>query len=178
MRKKESGFTLIELMIVVAIIGILAAIAVPAFIKYIRQAKTTEAPLNLKKIFDAAKVYFEAERTKRDGTPLGHVLPANAPMTPATKCCAQAGGKCKDAATTWGTATWSALKFEIRDPHYFQYAFVSNGKSGKDAAFTARAQADLDCDNDMSTYERAGAADANGQTIISNGSLWVNKPIE
>lgn len=42
-RKQRQGFTLIELMIVVAIIGVLAAVAVPAFGSYVRRSKASEA---------------------------------------------------------------------------------------------------------------------------------------
>ena len=56
----EKGFTLIELMIVVAIIGILAAIAIPNFLTYQCKARQTEAKTNLGAIF-TSEVAYRAE---------------------------------------------------------------------------------------------------------------------
>jgi type II secretory pathway pseudopilin PulG len=52
-------------MIVVAILGILAAIAVPALTKYMRRSKTSEARVQIAKLFDAASAYFNEEHVER-----------------------------------------------------------------------------------------------------------------
>ncbi|CUS36605.1 type IV pilin protein [Candidatus Nitrospira nitrificans] len=59
--RKQEGFTLIELMIVVAIIGILAAIAIPNFIQYQMRSRTSEAKTNLSAI-KTAEFAFQAEQ--------------------------------------------------------------------------------------------------------------------
>ena len=66
-RRKEGqkGFTLIELMIVIAIIGILAAIAIPQFVSYRQKGYNTEAKAELKSFYTACQAYF-AENAPSD----------------------------------------------------------------------------------------------------------------
>ena len=64
--RSKKGFTLIELMIVVAIIGILAAIAIPNFLRFQAKSKQSEAKTNLGGIFTAETAYF-AEKNGFNG---------------------------------------------------------------------------------------------------------------
>jgi prepilin-type N-terminal cleavage/methylation domain-containing protein len=67
MFKRSKGFTLVEIMIVVAIIGILIAIAVPGFVKARTQSRNRACQENLTKI-DGAKEQWALENNKAVGT--------------------------------------------------------------------------------------------------------------
>ncbi len=166
-RHTPGGFTLIELMIVVAILAILAVVAVPAFIKYMRRAKTTEAVDELDKIYKAAATYYASPQVqKNSGIKMECRFPTSQAMTPditEKKCCG--GGldtdkddRCDVDTEVWSTSTWAALNFQMNDQHYFGYVFASTGVLA-DARFTATAHGDLDCDTTLSTFERYGYGD-------------------
>src|SRR5690349_9074919 len=63
MKKLQKGFTLIELMIVVAIIGLLAALAIPNFIRFQARSKQSEVKANLKSMFTAERSYYQEHDT-------------------------------------------------------------------------------------------------------------------
>lgn len=62
----KKGFTIIELMIVVAIIAFLSMVAVPTFSKFLAKAKRAEAYMNLSSIYAAQKAYWAEHGTYSD----------------------------------------------------------------------------------------------------------------
>src|SRR5215470_17101434 len=164
-KRLKGGFTLIELMVVVAIIGILAAVAIPAFMRNARKAKTVEATTNVKKLYDGARSYEEEERIGRGTiTPIAKQFPGGTATAPAANsCCGQPGDKCAPNPGDFTAASdlWSALKFSIDDPHYYWYTYTGSG-TGLSSAFTAAANGNLDCDTEYSTFELVGSIQSDG----------------
>ncbi len=176
--RNSKGFTLIELMIVVAIIGILAAVAIPAFMKYIRRSKTTEATMNVRKLFDSSVAYFESERSDTAGSILAKQFPGSIALTPTTKCCTAAGEKCAPTPSIWNDTAggWASLNFSVDDPHYYQYRYDSTG-TGSAANFKAWAHGDLDCDGTFSSFQRAGNVLADF-SVSGGAGLFIKNDIE
>jgi len=178
-RKKNSGFTLVELMIVVAIIGILAAVAIPAFSKYIKRAKTAEAANHLNKMWAGSVTYYETDHVDAAGNAVAKQFPATVANVPGAQCACQATGKCPGGGTEWtvagGGSSWVALAFSIADPFLYKPSYTSAG-TGTAATFTATATGDLDCDGSLATFQRLGRIDAvNGDVTGSRAPIVTNE---
>ena len=155
---RVKGFTVLELTIVIVILGILAAIAVPAFFKYLRRAKIAEVEEELSRLYRSAIAYYAADHLSSDVREehLPAQFPAEAGTTPGAcvdACYSQPTHHCPGGnGEGWTDPTWQALRFSISEPHYFVYTFATTDVL---TGFTARAEANLDGDAICSTYERS-----------------------
>jgi type IV pilus assembly protein PilA len=131
--REKGGFTLIELMIVVAIIGILTAIAIPSFVRYQLRAKSSEATTNIAAIAIAEEVYFtEKGYYASVASPAPATIPGNTRVS-------------------WGgNADFDDLGWIPEGPVYFQYV-VSADTQGS-GRFTVEAVGDIDADGATSFF--------------------------
>jgi len=136
----QRGFTLIELMIVVAIIGILAAVATPAFMEYMAKAKGTEGAVQLNRLGKSAKAYY----VEHGGFPIEQ----QEPEYPHSACAQPGRVHARGSWATGPTSVFTTLDFTIDDAFRFSYGYWHDPPPpSTNPGFHAWATADLDCAN-------------------------------
>jgi prepilin-type N-terminal cleavage/methylation domain-containing protein len=173
MSARPRGFTLIELLVTIAIMGLLAAVAVPAYVVNMRRAQSSEALFNIRKMYDGAVAYYLADHADAGGAPLPHAFPPTDGPTPAQ---IPRGTKVLVPAASWETPGWTAMGFYIRDYQRYSYSFTSTGSDAA-AVATFIAQGDLNGNGVPSTFQRSAAGQVGGG--VSGGSgLYVVSDVE
>jgi len=191
----KRGFTLVELMIVVAIIGVLAALAIFGVRKYLLNSKTAEARNAIGAINRAAVSAYERE--KLDGQLL---TPGGTSATSSHTLCGSADqvptdvpkGKKYQPNTATNTdydkgdsqLGWKCLKYSMTEPTYFAYKYdtgasqINCGTKPTDtnAEWWTAAAGDLDGDGTCSVFAASGKI-SNGQPIVST-QLFERNPEE
>ena len=188
-KRLKEGFTLVELMIVVAIVGVLAVLAVYGVRKYIANAKTAEAKNSVGQIGKDAATALEREIMNPA------VLAVGAQAALNRRLCLTAGATVPSAAASiqgkkyqpdpnplkdynLDSATpgkgFYCLKFEMTTPQYYMYNYTSDATASTvGTAMAAVANGDLDGNATVSSFTLNGAITA-GQLRLAPSIAEVN----
>lgn len=179
-KRARAGFTLVEMMVAVSIVGVLTATAIPAFSGMVARSKTSEVSANLNSMFKLASAYYSAERGAKgqNAAVTGYCSVDDGGPVPATPM------KEKQQASFGADPSFRALGFSIADYTYFSYGLAAKTGLGACAnepnqadLYTFFAHGDLDGDGTESTFELAAGSDQNN-VLYHSRSYFIARETE
>ena len=187
----KRGFTLVELMIVVAIIGVLAALAIYGVRRYLTNAKTAEAKENIGALSRDAAAAFPRPKIAQGLMALGDSRAysntlCDSATSPIPAALAQVGsGKYQSAPAEWATGTetvgWKCVGFSVDVPQLYQYNYTATAPlDAPTGQIRVEAFGDLDNDGVPSEFWRQGLVeqDTGGIIVKLSPSVEENNPEE
>ena len=167
-KKASSGFSLVELMIVVAIIGILAALAIPRFQQFQSKARQSEARGNLAHIYTLQVSYNGDNDTFSGGAQTNGCLTAGGGSTITTTC----GARSTAAWSTYNTCnTANDIGFRITDCKKVRYVYSLSGNQNQ---FTTTAS-EMDASGPSNRRVFPGCSGSNDVWQINNNKELYNQ---
>ena len=167
-KKASSGCSLVELMIVVAIIGILAALAIPRFQQFQSKARQSEARGNLAHIYTLQVSYYGDNDTFSNGAQTNGCLTAGGGSTITTTCGARS-------AAAWGAYntcnTTNDIGFRITDCKKVRYVYSLSGNQNQ---FTTTAS-EMDASGPSNRRVFPGCSGSNDVWQINNNKELYNQ---
>ena len=161
--------------------GVFSAVAVPAFMKYSKRSKTTEAHLNLNKICEGANAFMQKDQYyPKDHVKEGFPVPLEEKTFPLAQKPVFShkkvpSGTSELADADFNLMVWQDLSFMIAEPTYYQYEYKSEG-SGSKATYTVTARGDMDGDGIFSEFVRSGNVTNDGEPY--SGGVIVTRELE
>jgi Tfp pilus assembly protein PilE len=169
--RHRTALTLIEVALILSLLGVMLAVAVPTFLRALRTSKVAEVSSELQRLHASAAAYYVRPQVVGESKRLRCLPPAAgpAPALPSVE-----PSSVRFAAPEMpGAATWQALGYEPEGPVRYRYSFLPAVSGCGSAApratstplLTLRAEGDLDGDGTFSRFERH-ARDQDGELVL------------
>jgi type IV pilus assembly protein PilA len=206
--RSELGFTLVELLIVTTILGLLSAVAIPAVTAYFRRVKTSEARIQIAKMFDSTAAYYNGEHVERGDVstiatgaaiavgathrcPHPSAAPAGgqAGLTPSIDCNAGPGSRCVPSGAPSGAGyydirewtdndVWNTMHFGQEQAHFYRYNFSASNTLSGYGTCNFTAGAYGNLDADATYSTFERTGGADINGVNANGGLYIDGVIE